>query len=280
MRNPRAIVLSRTSGNCATLESSSSSVCMTSNCSHVPGGIPAADGCDQCPVGRRPWSCSARTHSIGHVEHHSNTDDLQQSNSGVCPCWSSGRNMISWLSAHEPLFAQPDGQMIRLQDTPRPEHRFQRGPTFGNGLHRFNLTSMKFHLRSPCQRGRQPINNWRRLLLASRSPNNGDVQRGPTLSADCCGDGCSCNLWSNPGGQIPHDTFCISSLCDSWAPSATSTSLFVSQNLWVLMDSLRTRRIRHILRISQMNHCHSWGHLSRRPPQLGKLWARLPELWL
>ena len=53
-------------------------------------------------------------------------------------------------------------------------------------------------------------------------PNNGDIQRRPTLSADCCGDGCSRDLWSNPGGQIPRTRLSAfrASLCESWALSA------------------------------------------------------------
>ena len=48
-----------------------------------------------------------------------------------------------------------------------------------------------------------------------------DIQRGPTLSADCYGDGGSRNLWSNPDGQIPHETFCISNISIRfWVPSA------------------------------------------------------------
>ena len=101
------------------------------------------------------------------------------------------------------------------------------------------------------------INNWRRLLLASRSPNCGEFNGDTTLSTDCCGGWVLLQLVVQPWRTNPARNILFLVTVGPHQPQYS-------------MYSLRTRRIRHVLRICLMQpHLLLGAPLSQPPPQWG-----------
>ena len=144
--------------------------------------------------------------------------------------------MISWLRTHEPLSAQPYGQIINLQNTtlgtlPAP---------LQSDLHENSTCG------APVNVAVNQSDNWCRLCLTSSSPNNGDIQRRPTFVCGLLwgmGAPVTCGPTLAARSRTRHSAF-RASLCDSWALSAhINLNVLSPRILWVLLDNLRSRRV-------------------------------------